>query len=869
MSFNINKDLQASHSIITLLEKAKNFSEITIDSLPIVFAVINQEGVILRANRCLAQLFRKDCEQILRDNFSSIFEKETWEIFRNNFNKIIECDHKFVEFELDISDGEAKGTIKESYYWYVTRFGSFEQSEGNTYVILGQNISKLRESEKQLAEIFNSISLAILTIDSNKKIMPRYSAFAECIFKTSEIGGNNFKDFIFASGMRLLLKDAQDAINGLENIFGESELMYEVIKDKLPKQIYYKTCGKNGNTEELYLGLSYQPIIYDGIVKRILLIVEDRTSIVKAEEENKKIKILDDQVVRRVVQVRSAKPEMMEILIHEVDKLFSRSKEHLQSKSWRNFANTMHSIKGNARVVGLFTLANLAHQTEDLLLISIEDQLNDYEKIRENFILMDKEWEEIKILFQALKSDSSNKSNSANKIANIGEIQELFAQYNKCILEGQIVETAIISEKINIKLQKILSVELPSIKQLILERAEQTAKKLNKTVNVDFHCPLIKVNDDIKDVVNEALLHLINNSLAHGIEDEPQRIEKGKTPTGNVCIVIKEDKDILHIEFNDDGAGINIAKIRNKIVKQNLLKLEEAATLHDDKLIQFIFMPGFSTADEVDEIKGRGIGLDAVLSRIKAYEGTINVKTAADKGSTFIIEIPLIKKKEVVKKLYSVRNFVTNLIDLLKVMEKEDNISIDYKNLLAESTNGTGIIFIDRTKLLLALTNHIGIVGQCYKKVQLNFRKNDSGLVSLILSYKDISDKSQAELKYSVPIDICNHYILNHGGRVVETRERTEIIFGFYLSKDLIPLITYSYSKDLSNSEIENLAQFINQVMDEFDIRISVEKNETTAGIHFVKHLQDSRVSNHCLFTVNHTEFKRSIFDHLRRLICL
>ncbi|MBF0312781.1 MAG: Hpt domain-containing protein [Oligoflexia bacterium] len=887
MSFDINKDLQASHNLIALLEKAKNFSEITIDSLPIVFTVINQDGLILRANECLAKIFKKNREKLLRENLSKIFEKETWNIFVNKFNKILEPGNTSVEFELDVLGGEGADSIKESYYWYVTPFGKFYSSEGHAYVVLGQNITKLRESEKQISEIFSSISLAILTINPDKLISPKYSIYAEHIFGSSEIGGQNYKNFIFSSGFNYLKKNSQEAIEKLDLIFGESELMFDAIKDNLPKQIIYKRKTLEGE-EKLYLGINYQPIIYNGVIKRLLLIIEDRTSLVKAEEENKKIKIFDDRVVQRVVQIRSAKADMMDILIPEVDKLIIKANDSIQKNNWKNFAGVLHSIKGNSRVVGLITMAELSHQAEEKLLFNIEAGIDDFTSSKESFIAIENEWNEIKILYKTFREKSSEPTEgiSKNEKNNLEEIQVLFEQYNASIVSGQTVKTAVLSEKINVKLQKINDIELSTIRPLLLERVEQTASKLSKNIITEFECADIKVNKELMDLISDVTLHLINNSIGHGIESVEKRLQKGKTAEGKIKISIKEYRDMLELSVSDDGSGIDINKIKNKIVKKNMVKLDEALTLSEDKLLKYIFSPGFSTAEQVDDIKGRGIGLDTVASRVNDFEGTIDIKTQEGQGAAFIIKIPCANKKNVLRKLFSLKSIKANLVEMLQLMEKEDNLEVNYSYLQADISRDMGVVFVDRAKILLSLINYIVAIEEKFKNVIVSWGGVDAGLISVNIKHegkKETPGNSKSELKYAIPMEVSDQYICNHGGNVATSDHQTTIFFGFCLDKHVFPKITYSCDEEISDSEKEDLHHFMLQIKDEFDIEIEFAKDSRggasdDTSILFVKNkdsssgdlkYENSGFKNTCLFTDNMLEMKKNILDVLQKIICI
>ena len=142
------------------------------------------------------------------------------------------------------------------------------------------------------------------------------------------------------------------------------------------------------------------------------------------------------------------------------------------------------------------------------------------------------------------------------------------------------------------------------------------------------------------DGLNDPLLHLIRNAVNHGIETPEVREKAGKPRKGLVRLSAHQDRDNVIIELVDDGAGINIEKVKKKAVEKGLVSAEAAASLTTDQAIDLLFQPGFSTADTITDISGRGVGLDVVRRSIEALKGTIRIETTAGKGSRFELLLP-------------------------------------------------------------------------------------------------------------------------------------------------------------------------------------------------------------------------------------
>jgi len=149
-----------------------------------------------------------------------------------------------------------------------------------------------------------------------------------------------------------------------------------------------------------------------------------------------------------------------------------------------------------------------------------------------------------------------------------------------------------------------------------------------------------ELDRSVMDGLNDPLLHLIRNAVNHGIESPDVREKVGKPRKGFVKLSAHRDRDNVIIELIDDGGGINIEKVKRKAVEKGLLTQEASDVLTTDQAIDLLFQPGFSTADKITDISGRGVGLDVVRRSIEALKGTIRVETTEGKGSRFELLLP-------------------------------------------------------------------------------------------------------------------------------------------------------------------------------------------------------------------------------------
>lgn len=165
------------------------------------------------------------------------------------------------------------------------------------------------------------------------------------------------------------------------------------------------------------------------------------------------------------------------------------------------------------------------------------------------------------------------------------------------------------------------------------------SQKLNKQVELKLLGEQTELDKTVMEKISDPMVHLVRNSLDHGLETVEQRIAAGKDPVGKVTLNAFHQGGNIVIEIMDDGQGLNTEKIKKKAIANGLVT--EADELDADEINELIFMPGFSTADEVSDISGRGVGMDVVRRNIQSLNGSVEVSSAAGVGSTFTIRLPL------------------------------------------------------------------------------------------------------------------------------------------------------------------------------------------------------------------------------------
>ncbi|MCT4782877.1 MULTISPECIES: chemotaxis protein CheA [Exiguobacterium] len=167
------------------------------------------------------------------------------------------------------------------------------------------------------------------------------------------------------------------------------------------------------------------------------------------------------------------------------------------------------------------------------------------------------------------------------------------------------------------------------------------AKDIHKKVQLDISGAETELDRTVIDEIGDPLVHLIRNAIDHGIERPEVRVQSGKPEQGRLSLRAYHGGNRVFIEIEDDGAGINVDKVRAKAFERGVLTVEEAANMTDNELAMLIFAPGFSTADVVTDLSGRGVGLDVVKNKIESLGGVVSLETSVGQGTKFQVSLPL------------------------------------------------------------------------------------------------------------------------------------------------------------------------------------------------------------------------------------
>ena len=182
-------------------------------------------------------------------------------------------------------------------------------------------------------------------------------------------------------------------------------------------------------------------------------------------------------------------------------------------------------------------------------------------------------------------------------------------------------------------------VEFESIAERLYAVVRQASKELGKQIKLDIAGGTIELDRSVLDRMTPAFEHLLRNCVVHGIEGPDTRRACGKDATGSITIEVQQSGNDVAVQFRDDGAGLDLARIRARAIERGLIAPEQS--LSDAETRQLVFPPGFTTASEVTDLAGRGVGLDVVRTEVQALGGRIETESDAGQGTAFRLVLPL------------------------------------------------------------------------------------------------------------------------------------------------------------------------------------------------------------------------------------
>jgi two-component system, chemotaxis family, sensor kinase CheA len=479
------------------------------------------------------------------------------------------------------------------------------------------------------------------------------------------INSEPFKIFLVEADERIL--EAQDLILNLENDMKNKDIINKLFR------IFHTIKGECGflrlasmgelthslenlldmvRNDEIENNPEIIEILFKGIDKarEILLLLKDGDITVFNRI------VLEDMNSSIAEQTHKVKKNIGEILLDEGKLSETEVMQILQKQKEMNF-------------------------TKKFCEIAKDDNLITEEDINET---LDKQKKVPGVLHEKTDTIIKVKSSQINFLVDmIGEL--LIAENQLDDKEKSVIQLKKISKEIQIAAMQLRTIKVKNLFINMKRLIRDLSKKLDKNIEVELIGEELEIDRNLVEMLEEPLVHLLRNSVWHGIENESERVLMKKEPAGRITISAERKGNNVVISVRDDGKGLNEDKILSKAMEKSLVTKERAKTLTKSEILDFIFLPGFSTAEAVDKVSGRGVGMDIVKTVVGTSRGKIEIQSEKNEFTEISLIFPLsmaiidgmIVKTEDTHFIIPVSNIIESIQvekNMIYKVQNEDNV---------------------------------------------------------------------------------------------------------------------------------------------------------------------------------------------------
>ena len=472
---------------------------------------------------------------------------------------------------------------------------------------LSEEKERALNSERETSELLNNMKQAVFCIDGNAIVTPPVSLFSKNIFNE-----NIEKKSIFKTLFRDIDKNSS-MYSKIEMVFAivfDSDfIQWYAMKEELPTTI---------NFDNKVLKIDYGPIAKNEIITKLMLVVEDITEInslekrVKEEEERSSVKI------KRLQEIVQNSKKEAKVFIRDTLIILKNAKEAVQNHDFDQLFRAIHTLKGNSRIYFLSSLSEELHLIETDLIKN-----KDYSKAEKEF------------KFQVLSYIDLIKDIFGQDVDETVLVDSDFVEIEKKKFFSTInnIKTFLKKKDFSgglLELTKLGSEDLLELLGVLHRTVKKMSYSLEKEVDLKIIGKSVYLSLEISTMIKDSLLHLIQNSIDHGIEKK-----------GSILIEVKGRDSFIDIIVSDNGKGIDPENILMKAIQKGLVTQNEAEKFNEQNKLNLILEPGFSTKDVATEFSGRGVGLDVVKVNIEKLEGILSISSVLGEGTKFTISIPI------------------------------------------------------------------------------------------------------------------------------------------------------------------------------------------------------------------------------------
>ncbi|HET9238271.1 MAG TPA: 7TM diverse intracellular signaling domain-containing protein [Oligoflexus sp.] len=493
---------------------------------------------------------------------------------------------------------------------------------------------KVEEKTRDIVSILNNIRQGIMAVKSpSGELAKEHSLYLETMIGVRKTEGMNVLDACFV-GFDISEDQLDQLRNALSMIVGEDSVAFELNQSALPTEIQ-----RHGPQGTQIFELDWSPVMAGSRIEKLLLVIRDVTEIkrlrLEAEDQAAELKLIADII--------NVPKERFEGLMTATERLTEANRDilvrldQLDAGSVDRLYRNLHTVKGMMRSYQMRQITDLVHTAENRY-----KALKAGEPVRIPLLLKDLDGilSLVRRMVEIHRHKLGRGSNQDHHYILIDkrQFEENLRSIREIDFQALQADDQSRFEKIRTLFYKVAYTPLHKVLEAQVEGLAHLARSLNKLPpRTEFFDQDFSINREVHETINNVFTHLLRNSIDHGLESTEQRTARGKSPEGHITIRLSPFHDQLRIDYTDDGSGMDLKRIRDKGIAKGLLQPDQEVT--HQHLVDLILRPGFSTSERVNDISGRGMGMDAVRSFIEDINGTFAVRVD-EPNSTVLKSVP-------------------------------------------------------------------------------------------------------------------------------------------------------------------------------------------------------------------------------------
>ncbi len=531
------------------------------------------------------------------------------------------------------------------------RISELESANLDDQEQINEILSELSIYTNQLESIVNTIDAGICTIDRDGIIQADFNKGFRQIFGDKEYWESSIYDTVFYN---LPHDDKEELKKFIEVAFSNVSSSDNMLNGANPVSEFVYIYNQEGKIENKYISSKVSRILNDRReVEKLMFVFNDITlqKILEEDIKNRERKYQDE--LNLLTNIFQHDKETIVSFINDLNERLNIIKEsisrlEIEKKSpdiLREIQRLVHSTKGEAFTLGFESLAKSCQEMENF----IKENYNSVIDTEKNLILLEhfqnvEHWKDkLNDVAQRIFSYAKDGNLEVDRISVSRNTYEDFVKGFRKLIDLANKKMLSTDQLVDYyeRIARLDYIDMQRFKKELELIAEKSAVHYRKKVELNFIYDIDGLPVPKYRVLKEIFLHLIRNSVAHGIEDQELRLKRGKDKTGRINIHIFEEDNSYIVRYSDDGAGFDVNLIKKKAIEKGLITEQEANNISDNEAIKFIFTDGFSSKDEIDPVSGTGVGMSVIKNNItNLLYGSLSITNKPLKGVSFLIKFP-------------------------------------------------------------------------------------------------------------------------------------------------------------------------------------------------------------------------------------